>query len=517
MNSFFTIIKYDYLQRTRSYAFLITLCLTLGVAYTFVPGPNASYSTISLENYQGYYNSDWIGYVTAIMTSSFLSLIGFYLINSSIKKDIDTKVGQIVATTQVSNFKYLLSKVLSNFLVLTSIVFVVFLMSILLFFKYNTGFSFEILSFIKPYLFITIPTMFLIAVLAVLFEVFLGKYSILQNVGFFFLFTVLIAFSNSNNKNYSLDVTGVKIVTQTMKNQVNTIIGSEKITGMGIGYMHKSKAEKIKRFSFNGIDFSNSFLISRIIIVLFGIGIIGIIAPFFHRFDRKKQLKIKAKKETIIETKLNAEIRLINLPKVKENYSILPFIKTELLLLFRNGKKGLWIMNLIAMLLLVVVPTKIALQFIVPILWFLQVSRLSNLTTKEISNNVHYFALSSYKPLRRLLLSKFIAGTILILILIFPLLIKLVFTGSFSNIISLILGAVFIVLCSITLGIISKSKKLFEVLFFLVTYANLNKVPFLDYFGGTSHTSFYNVKLVLFILILVAISIGFKKITIARN
>ena len=83
MKSFFTIIKYDYLQRTRSYAFLITLCLTLGVAYTFVPGPNANYSTIHLSNYQGFYNSDWIAYVTAIMTSSFLSLIGFYLVNNS--------------------------------------------------------------------------------------------------------------------------------------------------------------------------------------------------------------------------------------------------------------------------------------------------------------------------------------------------------------------------------------------------------------------------------------------------
>ncbi len=517
MNSFFTIIKYDYLQRTRSYAFLITLCLTLGVAYTFVPGPNASYSTISLENYQGYYNSDWIGCVTAIMTSSFLSLIGFYLVNSSIKKDIDTKVGQIVATTQVGNFKYLLSKVLSNFLVLTSIVFVVFLMSILLFFKYNTEFSFEILSFIKPYLFITIPTMFLIAVFAVLFEVFLGKYSILQNVGFFFLFTVLIAFSNSNNKNYSLDVTGVKIVTQTMKNQVNTIIGSEKITGMGIGYMHKSKSEKIKRFSFNGIDFQNSFLISRIIIILLGISFIGIIAPFFHRFDRKKQLKIKTKKETIIETKLNAEIRLINLPKVKENYSILPFIKTELLLLFRNGKKGLWIINLIVMLLLVVVPTKIALQFIVPILWFLQVSRLSNLTTKEISNNVHYFTFASYKPLSRLLVSQLLAGIILMLFLVFPLLVKLIVIGNLLNVTTIFLGAICIALLASTLGVLTQSKKLFEVLFFMLTYANLNAVPFLDYFGGITHNSVYILKLVGLILFLTTITFLKRKIDLENS
>lgn len=133
MPPFFTIIKSDYLQRTRSYAFLITLCATLAIAYTFVPEPNANYATIKIANYVGYYNSAWFGYVTAIMTSLFLSLMGFYLVNNGIETDVKIKVGQIVASTPISNFKYLLSKVLSNFLVLLTIVAVVFIMNIILF------------------------------------------------------------------------------------------------------------------------------------------------------------------------------------------------------------------------------------------------------------------------------------------------------------------------------------------------------------------------------------------------
>jgi hypothetical protein len=451
------------------------------------------------------------------MTSSFLSLIGFYLVNNSVKKDIDTKVGQIVATTQVSNFKYLLSKALSNFLVLTSIVFIVFLMSILLFFKYNTDFPFEIVSFIKPYLFITIPTMFFIAVLAVLFEVFLGKYSILQNIGFFFLFMAIISISNTDKKNYNIDVTGVKIVTMTMKDEVQKIIGSETISGVGIGYMSKNKQDEIKRFSFNGIDFSNSFLISRILILLFSIGIIGVIAPFFHRFDRKKQIKSKAKKEHLIETKLDTEIRLINLPKVQENFGILPFIKTELLLLFRNGKKGLWIINLIGMFLLTITPVNIALQFILPILWFLQVSRLSNLATKEVTNNVHYFAFASYKPLSRLLLSQIIAGVLLMLFTALPLLVKLLFIGNLISMATVFLGGIFIVLLATTFGVLTGSKKLFEVLFFMLTYANINGVAFLDYFGGMNHNSTYILKLIGSILILITITFLKRKIELKNS
>ena len=121
MKSFLTIIKLDYLQRTRSYTFLITLCASLAIAYTFIPEPNANYSTIRITNYIGTYNTAWFGYVTAIMSSLFLSLIGFYLVNNSIKTDLNTKVGQIIASTKIENFNYLFSKALSNFLVLLAI------------------------------------------------------------------------------------------------------------------------------------------------------------------------------------------------------------------------------------------------------------------------------------------------------------------------------------------------------------------------------------------------------------
>ena len=107
MKSLLTIIKLDYLQRTRNYNFLITLCATLAIAYTFVPEPNANYSTIRISDYVGFYNSAWFGYITAIMTSIFLSLIGFYLVNSGVKNDIDTRVSQLIAASSTKNFNYL--------------------------------------------------------------------------------------------------------------------------------------------------------------------------------------------------------------------------------------------------------------------------------------------------------------------------------------------------------------------------------------------------------------------------
>lgn len=511
MKPFFTIIKSDYLQRTRSYAFLITLCASVAIAYTFVPAPNANYSTIRIADHVGYYNSAWFGYVTAIMTSIFLSLVGFYLINSGIKKDIETKVGHIVASTPISNFKYLFAKVLSNFMLLLTIVATVFIMSIVLFIAYNDGFSFKIFQFIKPYLLITIPAMFFISVLGVVFEVLFGRYSVLQNIGFFFLFSTLLVFTPKSEIQYSLDVFGSKIVMNQLEETVRNITKSNEETGLtNIGYV-LGNLKQTKKFEFNGIDFPASFIISRLVWIFLGIGIIAIISIFFHRFDRKEHLSIKkfipaTKKEHIVK-----EVLLSSLPKALVNYSMLPLLKTEFLMLFRKGKKWLWIINGIGMVLLVILPMKISHQIVLPTLWFLQVSRLSDLTTKETTNNVHYFAFTAFKPIGRLLVSQVFAAVILMLLLATPLIIRLGLSLNFSGALALVLGGVFIVMLASLLGILSKGKKLFEVLFFMISYANINGIPVVDYFGGFEHHTFYLAQLAFLVIILVSASFLMRK------
>ena len=346
MKPFIAILKYDYLQRTRSYAFLITLCLSLAIAYTFVPEPNANYSTIRIADYIGYYNSAWFGYVTAIMTSIFLSLIGFYLVNSSIATDVNSKVGQVFAATPISNFKYLFSKVLSNFLVLLSIVCVVIFMSVILFFLYNDGYPFESLTFIKPYFIITLPALFFISVLAVIFEVIFKKYTVIQNVGFFILFSMMMVFSAKTETDFALDVFGSKIVIEQLQETVKTITNTSDDVDLTIGYV-LGNIKKANKFLFEGIVFPTVFILSRLLWVLLGISLIVIIAPLFHRFNVND--RTPAKKVTTNEEKqfISNAIQLMNMSIVSTNYSIFPLIKTDFLLLLRKGKKWLWIINLI--------------------------------------------------------------------------------------------------------------------------------------------------------------------------
>lgn len=501
MYTFLRIIKFDYLQRTRSYAFLITLCASLAVAYTFVPEPNANYSTIRIAGYVGFYNSAWFGYITAIMTSVFLSLIGFYLVNSSIRTDKYTKVGQIFAATPITNFKYILSKVISNFLVLLTIVAMVLIMSIILFFLHHDGFSFEPFQFIKPYLLITLPALFLVSVLAVIFEMLFGRYSVLQNIGFFMLFSMLMVNTPKTETQFSMDIFGDKIVMSQLVEQVKTFTDDTEDTSLNIGYSLNTEASK--KFLFNGIEFPSSFIISRMGIVGLGLVLIWVLSPFFHRFNVKERRTRKKVAHSEHLIKMAKEVTLAELPPLRVNYGIGALLKTEMLLLFRKGPKWLWILNILGMVSLAVLPLTMAHQIALPVLWFLQVGRLSDITTKELTHNAHYFSYASFKPIGRLLMTQLLSAMVLMVILALPLLIRLGLTHQIFELTGIVLGGICLVLTASILGMLSKGKKLFEVLFFMITYLNINAVAIVDYFGAFDHGNWYT-----FLLVVIIISLG---------
>jgi hypothetical protein len=487
-------IKADYLQRTRSYSFLITLIVTIYVAYLFVPRNDALYTTLSTIGYKGAYNSAWVGYVSGIMTTVMLSFYGFLLVNSGIKKDIDTEVGLIIATTPITNFKYLLSKQLSNYLVLVTIASCTFTVSIMMFFVRGAGYPFILSNFVLPYLFFALPALFLIASLAVVGEVFLGKRSILQFIIYFFLCGVVmsvISTKSGNNPSGVFDPFGLSLITASVKSQINAQFHQE-IKAVSFGFIFTG-IKPYKLFVWNGLNWSAVFVLSRLIWFGLGIGLVYFSSFFFHRFDFKQSASSKKKKKqpVIQQTKkliINPSgISRGALPLLTFNYSIYPFIKTELLLLVRQGNKWLWLLNAGLWVAMFVVPYNIAYSYLLPILLFLQVTRWSELVTKEKTNRIHYFAYASYKPLLRMLPAQILAGVLLALALALPVLIRSAIALNIYAIVSIINGSLLIVLLAVAMGILTGGKKLFEVIFFMLTYSVVNKIPVTDYLGSLPH------------------------------
>jgi len=171
----------------------------------------------------------------------------------------------------------------------------------------------------------------------------------------------------------------------------------------------------------------------------------------------------------------------------------------------------LWFVNISGMVLLAVLQTETAHKIVLPILWFLQVHRISDIATRENTFNTSLLVNSSYKPLQRIFASKIVASLLLFLFISSPLVIKYGVTLEFTKIFSIIIGFIILVFSSILFGQISKGKKLFEVTFFLVTYANINGIPFFDYFGAFSNTLFNINGIIISVILFLTTSILLKK------
>ncbi len=269
LDSIFNIAKADFLQRIRSYYFLIALGVCIFLIYSFVPALDVGYTMVSLGNYRGFYNSAWIGSMVANCVP-FFALIGFYVVNYSVERDIDTGVGQIIATTKVSGLQYLTGKFLSNFSVLMVMMMVVAVMTIVMFMIRGETSHMEIKELLTPLLFITIPTMFIIASIALFFDSLSNLSRGMKNILFFFLWILLIG---SSQLNPLMDVLSANTTLTEIKNSISSI-HPDWNSEAGTGIMLRDSAENIKIFTWDGIDWTTSFLIQRFFWIFAGFGIV---------------------------------------------------------------------------------------------------------------------------------------------------------------------------------------------------------------------------------------------------
>ena len=124
----YAIGRADFLERVRRHSFLVTLLFAVYLGYAAATGQ----ISLRLGEYRGVYTSAWIGVMVSLITTTFLSLVGFYIVKNAVERDRQTGVGEILASTPLSRTAYLLGKFLSNFAVLASMLVVLALAAIVM-------------------------------------------------------------------------------------------------------------------------------------------------------------------------------------------------------------------------------------------------------------------------------------------------------------------------------------------------------------------------------------------------
>lgn len=502
------IAKADFLQRVRSYYFLITICVCIFIIYSFVPALDAGYKIISLGNYRGFYNSAWIGSMVA-MCVPFFTLLGFYVINNAVKRDIDTGVGQIIATTRVTSLQYLSGKFLSNFAVLLTIIGVIALMTVAMFLLRGEA-TFEPWKLISPLLILTVPAMFVLAAIAVVFDSLTSLGRGLVNIAYFFFWVFLISSSLWAS---NFDVFGVN----TCLVQITDALSSAHPdwTGeSGTGILITGSVINCKVFIWEGMNWSGGIVLQRLFWMIAAFGLVVVASLKFNRFDaiETKEKKrnplnfLKKGSEIAADTALPLHIRYLELPPAQARFSYFSLVKAEIKLMLR-GNSRLWMIVTAGLFLACIfAPMEFGQKFGLPLLWFMQILIISRLGSREINNRCNEYVFSAPSPLQRQLPATIMASALLTFVLAIPVLSRAMIAGDLYSVFAIIAGSLFIPAFAVASGILSGGSKLFEVVFTMMVYGTINGIPFLDLTGGIPGSreagmAYYFLAAALFMLI----------------
>ena len=278
----FQMAKADFLERVRGYRFLIVLGLAIAAAFFFVPSDDSGWVPVDLNGYRGVYDSAWIGAMIGLMSSLYLALFAFYAIKGSISRDVETGVGQIIASTPVSKQLYIFGKWLSNFAVLFIMVLIVVIAAGVLQLVRGEDMKIEVWPLVAPSLIIALPVMALVAAIAVLFETIKSLRGGFGNIVYFFVFL------------FALFVTGIaaSFVLQNMERSL-----AESVPGYTGGssccMIIKSQSLDIlgrvwdgqETFRFSGMEWKPAIFLTRLIYLAAALGVVILAARTFDRFD----------------------------------------------------------------------------------------------------------------------------------------------------------------------------------------------------------------------------------------
>ncbi|HEX4487593.1 MAG TPA: hypothetical protein VH088_15075 [Terriglobales bacterium] len=513
--------KADFLERTRRYSFLLAMALTLYLAYTVYRGQ----LTYKLEDYRGVYNSAWMGCEMALVITAFLTLIGFYVVKNTIQRDQETRVGQILAATPMSKPFYTFAKMISNFSVLATMVFVLVLAALAMQLLRAESRHVDLFALLSPIVAFSLPALALTAALAVLFETIPGLRGGVGNVVYFFVWISLLMLGTpvlSANRPlptsaYFRDFNGIASITGQMQTIVRGIDPEYKggsSLGSGPG------AHATKTFLFTGLHWNQAMVLSRMMWLMIAGAIALLASLFFNRFDpaRSWQLKIKKKPSVIQDAAIPA-----SLPIAISSGQLTPLTKTgtgsharfvqlvvsELRLMLK-GQRWWWYMVAVGLFIACLAsPLSASRGGVILAAWLWPILLWSQMGAREARYSTQSLLFSSDHALARQLPAAWTAGVLVAALTGGGLEIRLLLAGDSEGLAAWGTACLFIPTLALALGAWSGGRKAFEALYTVWWYIGpANHVPGADFIGTSANSALPGMYLLFTGVLLAAAYLG---------
>ncbi|MCL6457825.1 MAG: ABC transporter permease, partial [Gorillibacterium sp.] len=490
------IVRADFYERTRSYGFLVTVVMTILAAYFFVPFIDARYGVVMINEHRGIYNSAWIGATVVMSTVTILSLIGFALVKNAIDRDRMTRVGQIIATTPINKLGYLFGKFLSNLVVLTIIVFIVFVASAAMQLIRNEDTTIRLLDLLLPFVLVALPVMAVVAALAVLFE---ASRVLSKGIGiiiYFFLWSQAFLNYNTTIKlgNFSLSSLMAPEIfydsmIATFREQKNVTGPIEKADGI------IELLRPLETFVWGGVNWTAEMVAGRLIWVAIALVVVLLAAVVFQGFDKAMTkdsfdllglFRRKKKGSSRDEGwKSTGGLTAAGLSPISIQFSFLNLLRYELWLMLKGQKWWWYLVSLLFISGDLLLPLEVVRGMVGPLTWVWPILIWSSMGVRELRNNTRDIVFSSMHPLERQIPASWFAGFILAIVTGSGFGVKLLLAGDTSGLFAWLVGAMFISTLALALGIWTRTNKTFEVVFLVMMFVGvMNQLQAFDFMGS---------------------------------
>jgi hypothetical protein len=496
----FHMVRADFLERIRRYSFLLTLGFSVYLGYAMYSGQ----INMQLGSYHGVANSAWLGSVVSLVSTIFLSLVGFYVVKNTVQRDRKTRVGRILAATPMSRSFYTLSKAFSNLAVLSAMVLVLAAAAIVIQLTHKGAGPTNLFDLLSPILIFSLSAMSVTAAFAVLFETIPGLRGGVGNIAYFFLWCFLLSSSVKpllTGETPSLltsmhDFPGITTISGQMQAQLRHLDPEYKGgSGFYIGSSHRGT----KTFLWTGVKWNTTIALGRIFWLGVALCLTLIAACLFDRFDpareivslkrRKKQAALPTSGELdqlplqTRETQLHAP-DLTRLVHSRSQVRFVALVLAELRLLLRGQQwwwytvaAGLFIGCLFA-------PLASARSGIILVAWLWPALLWSQLGTREAQFSTQAIIFSAPHAFPRQLVSSWTAGVVLALLTGGGLGLRLMLARDMEGLFGWAVAALFIPALALTLGVCTESRKPFEAVYTVWWYIGpLHQMRKLDFIG----------------------------------
>jgi ABC-type transport system involved in multi-copper enzyme maturation permease subunit len=223
---------------------LLALCV---LAYVLVPDLSTGRALMQVNGHRALYNSATIALATSSLCATLLGLAGFYLTSNTVRRDMESRTGYVIASTRVRSIEYLTGKTLgsSAFLALVVLVYVLNVMAMQLL---RGEARIVPLVYVVMFLAIVGPLIIVVSAIALMFACVRPLSGRMGDVLYFFLWAFLLsapaatAVGGGNGRGAYLDVFGMSFIINAANDQVTRDFHAHPEVSIGSSRFDATKA-----------------------------------------------------------------------------------------------------------------------------------------------------------------------------------------------------------------------------------------------------------------------------------